>query len=245
MVVGSKISRDLKSFLTSCKTVWPCTHVQSHRGIRWLRYTWYFPSTKFNFKFPKKKLEQRPECFTVALSFSLEQSSDGLLVTYSPAKGWAPLSVKNKKKKTQNCSGSLVISPSRRNLGETENRSGSMLVRALSHCGKQNAKRCAFMTVPGQICILEKGVSLSCKRGHSNENFLFCLSPQFPPISPTCSFILFCDLLYLLLVVCLSILLLLFDASLLNFMCCGLQSNENGGCQFFYLCRSWKRREFD
>ena len=45
-------------------------------------------------------------------------------------------------------------------------------------------------------------------------HFLFCLSPQFPPISPTCSFVLFCDLLYLLLVVCLSIYLLLFDACL-------------------------------
>ena len=38
-------------------------------------------------------------------------------------------------------------------------------VRARSHCGKQNAKRCVFMTVARQICILEYGVSLSCKRG--------------------------------------------------------------------------------
>ena len=53
-------------------------------------------------------------------------------------------------------------------------------------------------------------------------HFLFCLSLQYPPISPTCTSVLFCGLLYLLLVVCLSIFLLLFDASLLNFMCCGL-----------------------
>ena len=38
-------------------------------------------------------------------------------------------------------------------------------LRARSHCGKQNAKRCVFMTVARQICILEYGVSLSCKRG--------------------------------------------------------------------------------
>ena len=38
-------------------------------------------------------------------------------------------------------------------------------VRARFHCGKQNAKRCVFMTVARQICILEYGVSLSCKRG--------------------------------------------------------------------------------
>ena len=39
-----------------------------------------------------------------------------------------------------------------------------------------------------------------------NCAFFNCaLSPQFPPISPTCSFVLFCDLPYLLLVVCLSI----------------------------------------
>ena len=34
-----------------------------------------------------------------------------------------------------------------------------------SHCGKRNANRCVFMTVARQICILEYGVSLSCKRG--------------------------------------------------------------------------------
>ena len=37
--------------------------------------------------------------------------------------------------------------------------------RARSHCGKQNAKRCVFITVARQICILEYGVSLSSKRG--------------------------------------------------------------------------------
>ena len=38
-------------------------------------------------------------------------------------------------------------------------------IRARSHCGKQNAKRCVFMTVARQICILEYGVSLSLKGG--------------------------------------------------------------------------------
>ena len=37
-------------------------------------------------------------------------------------------------------------------------------VRARSHCGKQNAKRCVFMTVARQICIFEYAVSLSGKR---------------------------------------------------------------------------------
>ena len=41
---------------------------------------------------------------------------------------------------------------------------GSCL-RARSRCRKQNAKPCVFMTVAKQICILECGVSLSCKRG--------------------------------------------------------------------------------
>ena len=40
-----------------------------------------------------------------------------------------------------------------------------LVVRARSHCGKQNAKRCVFMTVARQICSFEYGVSLSCKRG--------------------------------------------------------------------------------
>ena len=38
-------------------------------------------------------------------------------------------------------------------------------LRARSHCGKENAKRCVFMTVARQNCILEYGVFLSCKRG--------------------------------------------------------------------------------
>ena len=37
------------------------------------------------------------------------------------------------------------------------------IIRARSHCGKQNAKRCVFMTVARQICIFEYGVSLSGK----------------------------------------------------------------------------------
>ena len=42
--------------------------------------------------------------------------------------------------------------------------SETILFRARSHCGKQNAKPCVFMTVARQICIFEYGVSLSGKR---------------------------------------------------------------------------------
>ena len=41
---------------------------------------------------------------------------------------------------------------------------GFFVVRARSHCSKQNAEGCVFMTVAWQSCILEYGVSLSRKR---------------------------------------------------------------------------------
>ena len=47
----------------------------------------------------------------------------------------------------------------------------------------------------------------------------FCLSPQCPQIFLTGSIVLFCGLLYLVLVVCLSIFLLLFDACLFHILC--------------------------
>ena len=53
-----------------------------------------------------------------------------------------------------------------------------------------------------------------------SDHFLLCLPPQYPAISPTCATVLFCGLLHrLLLVVCLSIFLLLFDVCLFYILC--------------------------
>ena len=55
-------------------------------------------------------------------------------------------------------------------------------------------------------------------------HFQFCLSPQYPPIFPNCSSVLFCGLLYLAIAYCLSLYLfaIVWCMSLLYFMCCGL-----------------------
>ena len=52
--------------------------------------------------------------------------------------------------------------PARRSLEGSDTVKPSF--RARSHCVRQNAKRRLLITVARQICILEYGVSLSCKR---------------------------------------------------------------------------------
>ena len=64
-----------------------------------------------------------------------------------------------------------------------------------THHGPRQCSKPCLLCSKGQFCRLSLFVSFY------QVHFLFSLSPQFPPISPTGSFVLFCDLLYLLLVV--------------------------------------------
>ena len=68
-----------------------------------------------------------------------------------------------------------------------------------AHHGPRQWTKPCLLCSKGWFCHLSLFVSL-CQ-----VHFLFCLSPQYPAISPTCSSVMFCGLLYLLLVVCLSL----------------------------------------